>query len=176
MWMRTTRRRFVKVRRVLCSLWLALIVTGCAGNTLQSYQPKNNDESLIVASLMRIPTGISTKSVETILQAYAEDAYVGNFNKYLGVATDRSAYRIGKPELRQAYTQTFRAVKEISMDVKDFRLTVQGDRAVAEAFTELIVTQEAGRKEAKQNIVRNEVTWRLKRGPFGWRIQEEVFH
>jgi len=77
----------VKVRRVLCSLWLALIVTGCAGNTLQSYQPKNNDESLIVASLMRIPTGISTKSVETILQAYAEDAYVGNFNKYLGVAT-----------------------------------------------------------------------------------------
>ena len=110
------------------------------------------------------------------MQAYADDAYIGNFNRYLGVATDRSALRIGKPELRQAYTQTFRAVKEIDMDVKDFRLTVQGDRAVAEAFTELIVKQEAGRKEAKQNVVRNEVTWRLKRGPMGWQIQEEVFH
>jgi ketosteroid isomerase-like protein len=166
----------VKVRRVLCSLWLALIVTGCAGNTLQSYRPKNNDESLVVATLMKISAGISSKSVDTVMQAYADDAYVGNFNRYLGVSTDRSAVRIGKPELRQAYAQTFRAVKEISMDVKDFRLTVQGDRAVAEAFTELIVTQEGGRKEAKQNIVRNEVTWRLKRGPMGWRIQEEVFH
>lgn len=166
----------MKVRRALCGLCFALVVTGCAGTTLQSYQPKNTDESLIVATLMRIPAGISTKSVETLMQAYDEDAYIGNFHKYLGVATDRSAYRIGKPELRQAYTQTFRAVKEISVDVKDFRLTVQGDRAVAEAFTELIVTQEAGRKEAKQNIVRNEVTWRLKRGPFGWRIREEVFH
>jgi len=166
----------VKVRRVVFSLWLALIVTGCAGTTLQSYQPKNNDESLIVATLMRIPASIKSKSVETLMQAYADDAYVGNFNRYLGVATDRSAVRIGKPELRQAYTQTFRAVKEIDMDVKDFRLTVQGDRAVAEAFTELIVKVEGGKKEAKQNVVRNEVTWRLKRGPMGWRIQEEVFH
>jgi hypothetical protein len=40
----------------------------------------------------------------------------------------------------------------------------------------LIVKQEAGRKEAKETIVRNEVTWRLKRGPMGWQIQEEVFH
>jgi ketosteroid isomerase-like protein len=166
----------VKVRGVLFSLWLALIVAGCAGTTLQSYQPKNNDESLIVAALMRIPAGINSKSVEILLQAYADDVYVGNFNKYLGVATDRSAYRIGKPELRQAYTQTFRSVKEISMEVKEFHLTLQGDRAVAEAFTELTVKQEAGRKEAKQELVRNEVTWRLRRGPLGWRIQEEVFH
>lgn len=166
----------MKVRRVLFSLWLALVVTGCAGNTLQSYQPKNNDEALVVATLTRISDGIKAKSVEAVMSAYADDAYIGNFNRYLGVATDRSAVRIGKPELRQAYTQTFRAVKEIALDVKEFRLTLQGDRAVVEAATELIVSVEAGKKEARQNIVRNEVTWRLKRGPMGWRIQEEVFH
>lgn len=166
----------MKVRRVLFSLWLALVVTGCAGNTLQSYQPKNNDEALVVATLTRISDGIKAKSVEAVMSAYADDAYIGNFNRYLGVATDRSAVRIGKPELRQAYTQTFRAVKEIALDVKEFRLTLQGDRAVVEAATELIVSVEAGKKEARQNIVRNEVTWRLKRGPMGWRIQEEMFH
>ena len=123
----------MKVRQVLFSLWLVLIVTGCAGTTLQSYQPKNNDEALVVATLTRISDGIKAKSVEAVMSAYADDAYIGNFNRYLGVATDRSAARIGKPELRQAYTQTFRAVKEIAMDVKEFRLTLQGDRAVVEA-------------------------------------------
>jgi ketosteroid isomerase-like protein len=111
------------------------------------------------------------------MQSYGDDLYVGNFNKFLGVATDTSAMRIGKPELRQAYVQVFRSVKEISMDVRDFRLVVQGDRAVAEAWTELLVKVEAGRKESKAgDLVRNEVTWRLKRGPLGWRVQEEIFH
>jgi hypothetical protein len=67
-------------------------------------------------------------------------------------------------------------VKEISMDVRDFRLLVQGDRAVAEAWTELLVKVEAGRKESRENLFRNDVTWRLKRGPLGWRVQEEIFH
>ncbi len=112
------------------------------------------------------------------MQAYADDLYVGNFNKFLGVAKDTSAMRIGKPELRQAYIQVFRSpsVKEISMDVKDFRLIVQGDRAVAEANTELLTKVEAGRKESRDDLMRNEVTWRLKRSPLGWRIQEEIFH
>lgn len=167
----------MKVRQAVLNLWLALLLTGCAGTSLQSYQPKNNDEALIVATLTRISDGIKAKSVEAVMSAYADDVYIGNFNLYLGVATDRSAARIGKPELRQAYTQTFKAVKEISMDVKEFRLTLQGDRAVVEAATELSVSVEAGRKESKQaNVVRNEVTWRLKRGPMGWRIQEEIFH
>jgi ketosteroid isomerase-like protein len=129
-----------------------------------------------VATLKRIPTGVKAKSVETLLQAYDDDLYVGNFNKYLGVATDPSVSRIGKRELRQAYIQVFRAVKELSMDVKDFRLVVQGDRAVAEAYTEILVKLEAGRKEARENLIRNEVTWRLKRGPMGWRVKEEIFH
>jgi ketosteroid isomerase-like protein len=166
----------VKVRQVLLNLSLVLLLTGCAGTSLQSYQPKNNDEALVVATLTRISDGIKAKSVEAVMSAYADDVYIGNFNRYLGVATDRSAARIGKPELRYAYTQTFRAVKEIAMEVKGFRLTLQGDRAVVEAETELIVSVEAGKKEARQNIVRNEVTWRLKRGPMGWQIQEEVFH
>ena len=168
----------VKLRFVVATLWLALAVSGCAGVSLESYKPKNSDEEKIVATLMRIPNGIKAKSVDILMQAYADDLYVGNFNKFMGVATDTSAMRIGKAQLRQAYTQVFRApnVKEISMDVRDLRLSVQGDRAVAEAYTELLTQIEAGRKESRQDVVRNEVTWRLKRSPLGWKIQEEVFH
>lgn len=168
----------MKLRFVVATLWLALAASGCAGVSLESYKPKNSDEENIVATLKRIPNGIKAKSVDILMQAYADDLYVGNFNKFMGVATDTSAIRIGKAELRQAYTQVFRApnVKEISMDVRDVRLSVQGDRAVAEAYTELLTKVEAGRKESRQDVVRNEVTWRLKRGPLGWKIQEEVFH
>lgn len=168
----------MKSRFVVAALWFALVASGCAGVSLESYTPKNSDEENIVATLKRIPNGIKARSVDVLMQAYADDLYVGNFNKFMGVATDTSAIRIGKAELRQAYTQVFRAanVKEISMDVRDLRLTVQGDRAVAEAYTELLTKVEAGRKESRQEVVRNEVTWRLKRGPLGWKIQEEVFH
>jgi len=166
----------VKHRFLATTLWLALVAAGCAGTSLESYKPKGSDEEFIVATLMRIPNGIKAKSVEILMQAYADDVYVGNFDKYLGVATDRSAVRIGKRELGQAYAQVFRAVKDISMDVRDFRLIVQGDRASAEAYTELLVKKEAGRKESREDLIRNEVTWRLKRGPLGWKIQEEVFH
>ena len=168
----------MKLRFVVVTLWLALVASGCAGGSLESYKAKNTDEENIVATLKRIPNGIKARSVDILMQAYADDLYVGNFNKFLGVATDTSAMRIGKPELRQAYTQVFRAanVKEISMDVRDLRLTVQGDRAVAEAYTEILTKLEAGRKESRQDVVRNEVTWRLKRGPLGWKIHEEIFH
>jgi hypothetical protein len=40
----------------------------------------------------------------------------------------------------------------------------------------MLIKVEAGRKDSKQDVVRNEVTWRLKRGPMGWRIYEEIFH
>jgi ketosteroid isomerase-like protein len=168
----------VKLRFVVVALWLALVATGCAGISLESYKAKNTDEENIIATLKRIPNGIKARSVDILMQAYADDLYVGNFNKFLGVATDTSAMRVGKPELRQAYTQVFRApnVKEISMDVRDLQLTVQGDRAVAEAYTEILTKLEAGRKESRQDVVRNEVTWRLKRGPLGWKIHEEIFH
>jgi ketosteroid isomerase-like protein len=151
------------------------MVSGCATGGLESYKTKSDDEALIVAALMKIPNGVKAKSVELMMQAYADDVYVGNFNKYLGVASDPTITRIGKAELRQAYAQVFRSVKDISMEVKDFRLVVQGNRAVAEGNTELLVKVEAGRKEARENLIRNEVTWVLKRGPMGWRVQEEVF-
>lgn len=166
----------MKRRFFVATLWLALVVSGCAGTSLESYKPKGSDEEIIVATLLKIPKGIKAKSPDLVMQAYADDLYVGNFNRFIGVANDPAAIRIGKPELRQAYTQTFRAVKEISMDVQDFRLIVQGDRAVAEANTELLIAVEAGRKENRSELIRNEVTWRLKRGPLGWRVQEEIFH
>ncbi|MBS1116071.1 MAG: hypothetical protein H6Q87_455, partial [candidate division NC10 bacterium] len=50
------------------------------------------------------------------------------------------------------------------------------DRAVAEAYTELLTKIEAGRKENRQDVIRNEVTWRLRRSPLGWKIHEEIFH
>ena len=161
---------------VAAAVALFLAVAGCTGTNLQSYKAKDSDETFIVATLMKIPNGIKAKSVDVVMQAYADDLYVGNFDKFLGVATDRSQVRVGKQELRQAYAQVFRAVKDLSMDVKDFRLVVQADRASAEAYTELLVKKEAGRKEAREELIRNEVTWRLKRGPLGWKIQEEIFH
>ncbi len=170
------KEEMVSYRCWAAFLSVTLVLAGCAGKTLESYKPKDNDEAIIVATLMKIPTGIKAKSVEVLMQAYADDLYVGNFNKYLGVATDPAALRIGKRELRQAYIQVFRGVKEISMDVTDFRLVVQGDRAVAEGFTELLVKVEAGKKESRENLIKNEVTWRMKRGPMGWRVQEEIFH
>jgi ketosteroid isomerase-like protein len=154
---------------------LALVVTGCVSGSIESYKPKTVEEEQILTVLRKFQTGINTRSVDILLQPYADDVYVGNFHKYLGVASPGSLARVSKPELRQAYTQLFKYVKEVSVDVKDFTLKVQGDRAVAEATTDMLIKVESGRKESKSDVVRNEVTWRLKRGPLGWKIQEEIF-
>jgi ketosteroid isomerase-like protein len=170
------RERFMRYRLVLLGLWLTLVVSGCAsGPSLESYKPKNQDEASIISMLMRIPNGIKARSLDMILQPYAEDVYVGNFQKYLGVASPTAPLSISKPDLREVYYQVFRASKEISMDVKNVRVTVSGDRAVAEAQTELLFKREAGRGEAHEELFRNDVTWRMRRTPNGWRIVEEIW-
>ena len=165
----------MKYRMVAMSLCVALVLAGCASTSLKSYTPKNDDESQVVSILMRIPRGMDTKSVQVVMLPYADDVYIGNFQKYLGIAAPGADTRISKPELAQAYVQLFKSVKEVSMDITDFRLTVAGDRAVAEGRAEIRYTIEAGRKEAKQDVIRNEVLWRLKRTPLGWKIVEEVY-
>lgn len=170
------RERFMRYRPVLLGLTLALVVSGCVGgSTLETYKPKNQDEAFIISMLMRIPNGIKARSLDMILQPYAEDVYVGNFQKYLGVAGPTAPLSLSKPDLREVYYQVFRASKEISMDVKNVRLTVSGDRAVAEAQTELLFKREGGRGEAHEELFRNDVTWRMRRTPNGWRIVEEIW-
>ena len=166
----------MRYRSLVGELLLALAISGCAGSlTLEAYRPKNQDEALVVSTLLKIPNGIKARSVEMILQPYAEDVYVGNFQKYLGVAGPTAPLSISKRDLRGVYAEVFRAAKDVSMDVKDFRLTVSGDRAVAEARTELLYKFEAGRREARQDVFRNDVTWRMRRTPAGWKIVEEIW-
>jgi ketosteroid isomerase-like protein len=162
-------------RRVALCLWLTLVAAACASTSLSDYTPKDQTEAQIVASLMRIPNGIKARSVDLILTPYAEDVYIGHFQNYLGVAGPGAPLSISKADLRDVYDQLFRAAKDISMDVKDFHLQVRGDRAVAEAKTELLFQQEARRGEARSQVYRNEVTWRLRRTAGGWKIVEEIW-
>ena len=157
-------------------LWLIVLLSGCASHpSLVSYQPKNPDEARVVATLLKIPNGIKARDLDLILQPYADDVYVGNFHKYLGVAGPTAPLSISKADLRSVYTQVFRSAKEVEMDVKDFQLTLTGDRAVAQAATELLFKVERGRGEKGKEIFRNEVTWRLRRTPAGWKIVEEIW-
>jgi len=157
-------------------LGLSVLLSSCATHpSLESYPPKNPDEAQVVATLLKIPNGIKIRSLDLILQPYAEDVYVGNFQKYLGVASPTAPASISKADLRSVYTQVLRSAKEVEMDVKDFQLTLTGDRAVAQAATELLFKVERGRKEAGKEIFRNEVTWRLRRTPAGWKIVEEIW-
>ncbi len=162
-------------RMTAMTLCVALIATGCASMSLKAYKPKTEDEAQVVSVLMRISKGMEMKSVEVVMLPYADDVYIGNFNRYLGVATPGAPTRISKPELAQAYFQLFRSTKDLSMDITEFRLAVSGDRAVAEGRLELFYKIEAGRNEAKSDYIRNDVTWRLKRTPLGWKILEEVY-
>jgi len=157
------------------SLCIACVVVGCASTSLKSYSAKSDDETQIIAALMKISRGMDIKSVQLLMQPYADDVYIGNFHKYLGVAAPGADTRISKLELAQAYVQLFKSVKEISMDITDFHLTVMGDRAVAEGRAEIRYQIEVGRKETKDNYIRNDVVWRMKRSPLGWKIVEEVY-
>jgi len=166
----------MRYRLVLLGLWLALVVGGCASATLETYKPKNQDEAIIISMLMRIPNGIKARSLDMVLQPYADDVYVGNFQKYLGVAGPSAPLSISKSDLREVYNQVFRASKDVSMDVKNFRfVSLSGDWAVTEARTELLFKREAGRGESRQEVFRNDVTWKLRRTPNGWKIVEEIW-
>lgn len=166
----------MRYRLVALGVWLALLASGCGGSSsLGAYRPKNPDEAFIVSMLMRIPNGIKARSLDMVLQPYADDVYVGNFQKYLGVAGPSAPLSISKSDLREVYNQVFRASKDVSMDVKSFRLTVMGDRAAAEARTELLFKREAGRGENREELFRNDVTWRMRRTPNGWKIVEEIW-
>jgi len=159
------------------SLLLALAIAGCATlPKLESYRPKNADESAIVSTLLKIPYGVKARALDVLLQPYAEDVYVGNFHKYLGVAGPTAPLTISRADLRGVYTDLFRASKDIAMDVKDFRLdVVTGEHAVALARTELLLKYEAGRREVKEQVFVNDVTWRLRRTAAGWKIVEEIW-
>ena len=163
-------------RGLMLPLLIAGLLSGCVTlSSLEGYQPKTQDEAMIVASLMRIPNGIRNRSVDQILQAYTDDALIGNFHKYLGVSGVGAQVNLSKRDLVGVYTQIFRASKDIAVSVRNFELTVTGDRALAEAMTELTFKQEAGRKESKSDVYRNEVLWRIRRTPAGWRIYEEIW-
>ena len=165
----------MKCRMVATIVCVALVAAGCAATSLKTYKPKTDDETQVVSTLMRIPKGVDIKSAQAMMLPYADDVYIGNFQKYLGVAAPGADTRISKAELTQAYVQLFKSVKEISMDISDFRLTVQGDRAVAEGRAEIRYTIEVGRKETRDQYIRNDVLWRLKRTPLGWKIVEEIY-
>lgn len=162
-------------RMMAMTLCVALIATGCASMSLKAYKPKSDDETQVVSVLMRISKGMEIKSIEVLMLPYADDVYIGNFHKYLGVASPGAPTRVSKLELAQAYAQLFKSTKELSMDITEFRLTVSGDRAVAEGRMEVLYKLEAGRGEARSDYIRNDVTWRLKRTPLGWKIAEEVY-
>jgi ketosteroid isomerase-like protein len=167
----------MRYRFVVLGLWLALLASGCVSSSnLESYRPKNQDEAFIVSMLTRIPDGIKARSVDVIMQPYADDVYIGNFQKYIGVAGPTAPLSISKRDLRQAYTELLKASKDITMTVKDFRLvSVSGDLAVAEARTELFMHLEATRYEQREQTYLNDVTWRMRRSPAGWKIVEEIW-
>ncbi|GEM_PF-817985 len=163
-------------RSLALGVLLVLAASACvSSSTLEGYRAKNQDEALVVTMLLKIPNGIKAKSVEMLLQPYAEDVYVGNFQKYLGVASPTAPLSISKRDLRGVYAEVFRGAKDISMDVKNFRISLSGDHAVAQARTELLYKFEAGRREARQQLFVNDVTWRLRRTPAGWKIVEEIW-
>jgi ketosteroid isomerase-like protein len=171
-----TWREIMTHRMVLVILWLSLTVSGCLSTSnIKDYQPKNPEEARVVAELLKIPNGINSKSVDIIMQPYADDVYIGNFHKYIGVASLSAPRNITKAELRQAYTQLFKSTKTLSADMRNFQLTVSGDRAVAEARLEVLYKIEAGRMEQREDTIRNDVTWRLRNTPAGWKIKEEIF-
>jgi ketosteroid isomerase-like protein len=165
----------MKGRHVALGLWLALVAAACASAGLSDYAPKDQTEAQIVATLMRIPNGVKAKSLELLMMPYAEDVYVGHFQRYIGVAGPGAPIHVSKRELRDVYQQVFRNAKEVSMDVKDFRLQVSGDRAVAEARIELLFKLEVGRKEEREHLYLNDVTWRMRWTAAGWKIVEEIW-
>ncbi len=154
-----------------------LILGGCLNATsMQLYRPKNRDEEQILTTLKKIPAGIENKSLDILRQPYADDLYVGSFQRYLGVAGPLSEISVGKKELMMAYVDLFRAAKDLSVSLIDFHLTVTGDLAAAQARMELRVTREHARGEGgDKDLILNDVTWRLRRTPLGWKIFEEIY-
>jgi hypothetical protein len=90
-------------RFVFCCLAFALLAGGCAA-TLENYKAKSPDEAQVLTTLMRIPNGIRARSVDTLLLAYADDAYIGNFHKNLGMANPGGRTTLKKQDLRAVYT------------------------------------------------------------------------
>jgi hypothetical protein len=155
---------------------IGLVLSACASQSLSNYTAKTPDEALLIGVLKRIPAGVRAKSPDVILQAYADDVYVGNFHKYLGVAGPGAPTTIrGKDQVREVYKMVLSGAQEISLDVRDFRLQMMGDRAVAEGMVEMTLKLEARRGEAREDYIRNDVIWRMRRTPAGWKIQEEIF-
>ncbi len=160
------------------SLAAALVVSACAtAPTLSNYQPKSPEEAMVVSVLQRIPNGIKAGSADIIALAYADDVFIGNFNKYLGVAGMGAPTSLrGKEEIRAVYAGLLHDTKDLSLEVRNFRLTLTGDRAVAEALLELNLKLPGGRKEMREDWVRNDVVWRMRRTPAGWKIYEEFIN
>jgi ketosteroid isomerase-like protein len=166
----------VRYGTLIVGLLLALTLSSCISRyDIRNFEPKNTEEAQVLSALLKIPTGINTKTIEIVMQPYADDVYIGNFHKYLGVAAASAPRTISKADLRSAYSQLFKSVKGLRLDVVNFHLAVNGDRAAAEARMELLLNLEATKLDPKQETLRNDVVWRLKRTPAGWRIEEEIY-
>jgi len=161
-------------RFVFCCLAFALLAGGCAV-TLETYKAKSPEEGQVLTSLMRLPNGIRARSVDTLLLAYAEDAYIGNFHKNIGMASPGSRPTLKKSDLRAFYADLFKNTKDVSLEVKEFQLSVSGDRAVAQGYAEFLIKVEGGKQDKREITNRNNVLWRLQRTPLGWRIKEEIY-
>jgi hypothetical protein len=151
-----------------------LLAAGCA-TTLENYKAKTPEEAQVLATLMRIPNGLKARSVETILLAYADDAYIGNFHKNIGIANPGARTTMKKADLRYVYADLIKNTIDIALEVKEFRLSIKGDRAVAEGDVEFVIKVEGGRQDKREQVIRNQILWRIQRTPHGWRIKEEIY-
>jgi hypothetical protein len=172
------------LRKLLLPMLAGFVfLAGCGGPPkLVSFKPKNQDEAVIAAQVMKIQNGMNLRSIDLMMQPYAEDAYIGNFHKYLGIASPGAFRSITKQQLRGAYTDLFKAVKDLQMEITEFDLTVVGDRASGRGKIEIVLKTEKGKGEHKRgsagasgDSIVNEVIWRMKKMPEGWKIQEEIF-
>jgi ketosteroid isomerase-like protein len=170
------REAFVRYGTLIVGLLLALTLSSCISRyDIRNFEPKNTEEAQVLSALLKIPTGINSKTIEIVMQPYAEDVYIGNFHKYLGIAAAGAPRTISKADLRSAYTQLFKSVKGLRLDLVNFSLTATPDRATAQARMELQLNLEATKLDPKQETLRNDVLWRLRRTPSGWRIEEEIY-
>jgi ketosteroid isomerase-like protein len=169
------RRDVVAHRFLLVGLLSVLLLGGCA-TTLENYKAKSPEEELVLTTLRRIPRGIQVQSVDHIMLSYADDLYVGNFHKFLGVPNPGGMNTLTKANLRVVYKELFEGSKGASLEIRDFRLSVSGNRAVAEGISEILLKLEGSKKDKREEMIRNEVLWRLQKTPHGWQIKEEIYH
>jgi hypothetical protein len=160
-------------RRFLAGLSIAILAVAAQGHAaapnIAYKQPPTTDDEKAIAQVFETLLAKAPTDAQAAAALYTQDAVIHWIQSVFGQENEKVARgREGVSRFISARGSRIR-----SEEYRDVTMSAAGDRAEASGQVSYLVEAIVGRKGVQTFRIQEERSWKLRRGPEGWRIYEQ---